>query len=116
MNRDLPEASRDASLTAHSLRARLPRSGRCSIFSTDAGEYAESLQAVEQRIVVALPEIIDGLFGRANDGDTKAAVYLCDRILGNVAAAKVAPADNREAVSLMPPSSLTNKTGKMTTR
>jgi hypothetical protein len=60
-------------------------------------KYAEALEAVEQRIVDALPEIIDGLIGRAKDGDTKAAVYLCDRILGRTTGAKVAPADDREA-------------------
>jgi hypothetical protein len=59
-------------------------------------KYAETLRAVEERIVDALPEIIDGLIGRARDGDTKAATYLCDRILGRTAGAKVAPADDRE--------------------
>jgi hypothetical protein len=59
--------------------------------------YAEALETIEQRIVDALPEIIDGLIGRAKDGDTKAAVYLCDRILGRTTGAKVAPADDREA-------------------
>jgi hypothetical protein len=58
--------------------------------------YAEALETIEQRIVDALPEIIDGLIGRAKDGDTKAAVYLCDRILGRTTGAKVAPADDRE--------------------
>jgi hypothetical protein len=60
-------------------------------------KYADALQAVEQRIVDALPEIIDGLIGRAKRGDAKAAQYLCDRILGRSAGAKVAPADDREA-------------------
>ena len=60
-------------------------------------KYAEALEAVEQRIVDALPEIIDALIGRAKDGDVKAAAYLCDRILGRTAGAKVAPADDREA-------------------
>ena len=60
-------------------------------------KYAEALQAVEQRIVDALPEIIDALIGRAKEGDLKAAVYLCDRILGRTTGAKVAPADDREA-------------------
>jgi hypothetical protein len=60
-------------------------------------KYAEALQAAEQRIVDALPEIVDGLIGRAKDGDTKAAAYLCDRILGRTTGAKVAPADDREA-------------------
>jgi hypothetical protein len=59
-------------------------------------KYAEALEAIEQRVVDALPEIIDGLIGRAKDGDTKAAVYLCDRILGRTTGAKVAPADDRE--------------------
>ena len=59
-------------------------------------KYAETLQAVEQRIVEALPEIIDALIGRAKDGDLKAAAYLADRILGRSAGAKIAPADDRE--------------------
>ena len=60
-------------------------------------KYAEALDAVEQRIVDALPEIIESLIGRAKEGDTKAAAYLCDRILGRTAGAKVAPADDRDA-------------------
>jgi hypothetical protein len=59
-------------------------------------KYAEALQAVEQRIVDALPEIVDGLIARAKEGDAKAAQYLCDRILGRTTGAKVAPADDRE--------------------
>jgi hypothetical protein len=59
-------------------------------------KYAEALQAVEQRVVDALPEIIDSLIGRAKEGDVKAALYLCDRILGKTAGAKVALADDRE--------------------
>ena len=59
-------------------------------------KYAETLQAVEERVVDALPEIIDALIGRAKAGDLKAAVYLADRILGRTAGAKVAPADDRE--------------------
>ena len=58
--------------------------------------YAESLQAVEQRVVDALPDIVDGLIRRAKVGDVKAAIYLCDRILGRSAGAKVAPADDRD--------------------
>jgi hypothetical protein len=58
--------------------------------------YAEALQAVEQRVVDALPEIIDTLIGRAKAGDLKAAAYLCDRIMGRTSGAKVAPADDRE--------------------
>jgi hypothetical protein len=59
-------------------------------------KYAGALQAVEQRIVDALPEIIDGLISRAKESDVKAAQYLCDRILGRTVGAKVAPADDRE--------------------
>jgi hypothetical protein len=59
-------------------------------------KYAEVLQSVEQRIVEALPEIIDRLIVRAKDGDPKAALYLCDRIFGKTAGAKVAPADDHE--------------------
>lgn len=59
-------------------------------------KYAETLQAVEQRVVDALPEIIDALIGRAKAGDLKAAIYLADRILGRTAGAKIAPADDRE--------------------
>jgi hypothetical protein len=59
-------------------------------------KYAEALEAVEQRIVEALPKIIDGLIIRAKAGDAKAALYLCDRILGRTVGAKVAPAEDRE--------------------
>ena len=59
--------------------------------------YREALDAAEQRIVDALPEIIDGLITRAKRGDTKAAVYLCEPTLGKTAGAKTAPADDREA-------------------
>ena len=59
--------------------------------------YAEAMASVERRIVEALPEIIDGLIARARGGDVKAAVYLCDRILGRVAGSATAPADDRRA-------------------
>ena len=61
--------------------------------------YSKALESVEQRVVDALPEIIDRLIGRAKDGDTTAAVYLCDRVLGRTTAARVAPADDREPPS-----------------
>jgi hypothetical protein len=57
--------------------------------------YRDALAAVEQRIVEALPEIVDGLIARAKEGDVKAAVYLADRILGRVAGSAVPPADDR---------------------
>jgi hypothetical protein len=59
--------------------------------------YGESLAEVEQKIVEALPEIVEGLITRAKEGDTKAAVYLCDRILGRAAGLKAAPVDDRRA-------------------
>ena len=59
-------------------------------------KYAETLRAVEERVVEALPEIIDALIARAKAGDLKAAIYLADRILGRTAGARVAPADDRE--------------------
>ena len=58
--------------------------------------YAEALQSVEQRVVDALPDIVDALISRAKVGDVKSAIYLCDRILGRSAGAKVAPADDRD--------------------
>jgi hypothetical protein len=58
--------------------------------------YADAIEAGEQRIVDALPDIIDALISRAKDGDLKAAAYLCDRICGRTAGAKIAPADDRE--------------------
>jgi hypothetical protein len=57
--------------------------------------YAADLAAIEKRIVDALPEIVDGLIGRAKEGDLKAAIYLCNRILGSPKGAMVAPADDR---------------------
>ena len=59
--------------------------------------YGEALATVEQRIVDALPDIVEALIARAREGDTKAAVYLCDRILGRVAASKAAPVEDRRA-------------------
>jgi hypothetical protein len=58
--------------------------------------YHDALADAEQRVVDALPAILDGLIARAKDGDTKAAVYLCDRIMGRPVGAKAAPADDQE--------------------
>ena len=41
-------------------------------------KYAEALEVVEQRVVDALREIVDGLIKRAKEGDSKAAVYLLE--------------------------------------
>jgi hypothetical protein len=59
--------------------------------------YRDALDAAEQRIVNALPEIIDGLIACARDGDLKASTYLLDRILGKAAGATTAPVDDRLA-------------------
>jgi hypothetical protein len=59
--------------------------------------YRDALASVERRIVDALPEVVDGLIARAKEGDTKAAVYLCDRILGRSSGSKVAPGADRRA-------------------
>jgi hypothetical protein len=58
--------------------------------------YAEDLASAEARVVAALPAILDMLIDRAKAGHVKVAVYLCDRIMGRTAGAKVAPADDRE--------------------
>jgi hypothetical protein len=58
-------------------------------------KYAETLRAVEERVVAALPEIIDALIARAKAGDLKAATYLADRIPGRTAGAAVDPAGAR---------------------
>jgi hypothetical protein len=60
-------------------------------------KYAETLQTVEQRIVDAMPAIVDALIEKAKYGNPKIAFYLLDRILGKTTGAKVAPADDREA-------------------
>ena len=57
--------------------------------------YADDVAAVERRIVAALPEIVDGLIARAREGDVRAAVYLCDRILGRVAGSAAPPASDK---------------------
>jgi hypothetical protein len=57
--------------------------------------YAEAVRRAEQAIADALPDIIDGLIAKARGGDTKAAVYLCDRVLGKTAGQHTAPADDR---------------------
>jgi hypothetical protein len=57
--------------------------------------FRDALATAEQRIVDALPDIIDGLITRAREGDLKAAVYLCDRIMGRAAGSAVPPANDR---------------------
>lgn len=59
--------------------------------------YAEAAVAIEQQILDAMPGIVDGLIKRASEGDTKAAQYLMDRVLGKVAGTKHAPAEDPRA-------------------
>jgi hypothetical protein len=59
--------------------------------------YREALDAAEQSIVDALPEIVGKLIAQAKEGDLKASTYVLDRILGKAAGAKTAPADPRWA-------------------
>jgi hypothetical protein len=78
--------------------SRKPPAGRVGKDTTRPRtlEYGETLKAVEQRIIDALPEIVNTLVDRAKAGDLKAAAYLADRILGRSAGARIAPADDRE--------------------
>jgi hypothetical protein len=46
--------------------------------------YASEIATAEQRIVSAMPELIDSLIDSAKCGDTGAARYLLDRVLGRV--------------------------------
>ena len=57
--------------------------------------YADMAACAEQKIADALPSIVDALIESAKGGDLGAARYLCDRILGRVAAVSVAPAEDR---------------------
>ena len=54
--------------------------------------YADLAACAEQKVADALPSIVDALIESAKGGDLGAARYLCDRILGRVAAVTVPPA------------------------
>ena len=47
--------------------------------------YRDAVADAERVIVDALPDIIAGLVEKAKAGDTKAAAYLVDRVLGKTA-------------------------------
>ncbi len=53
--------------------------------------YADTAALVEEKIVDALPDVTDALIQSAKNGDLGAARYLCDRILGRVAAVETPP-------------------------
>ena len=57
--------------------------------------FADTAALVEEKIAAALPDITDALIEQAKKGDLGAARYLCDRILGRVAAVEAAPAEDR---------------------
>jgi len=57
--------------------------------------YADTAALVEERIAEALPDITDTLIKAAKNGDLGSARYLCDRILGRVAALEAPPSDDR---------------------
>ncbi len=57
--------------------------------------YADTAALVEQKIAAALPDITDALIAAAKNGDLGSARYLCDRILGRVAAIEAPPAEDK---------------------
>ncbi len=57
--------------------------------------YRSALADIEQRNCRRPSQIIDGLIARAKEGDTKSAVYLCDRIMGRTAGLASPPAEDR---------------------
>ena len=78
-------------------------------------KYAEALQAVEQRIVDALPEIIDGLIGRAKEGDVKAALISATGFSERRRGRRWHRPTTGNRPTPTPRSSLTSKSGKRTT-
>jgi len=57
--------------------------------------YADTAALVEEKIAAALPDITDTLIAAAKSGDIGSARYLCDRILGRVAALEAPPSDDQ---------------------
>ena len=57
--------------------------------------YAEPVQAVEQKMVDAMPDIVDKLIDMAKGGDLGAAKYLIDHVLGRVPRLESPPAEDR---------------------
>ena len=74
-------------------------------------KYPETLQAVEQRVVDALPEIIDALIVRAKGGDLRAATYLADRIPDGRPGRRWHRPTIGSDPTMKPPSSSTSKSG-----
>jgi hypothetical protein len=76
--------------------------------------YRDALVAVEQRIVEALPEVVDGLIARAREGDTKAAVYLRTVSWGESPARRFHRPTTAERRTPKTPSCSTNRNRKRT--
>ncbi len=56
--------------------------------------YAAELASAEEKIIAALPGVIDGLIKAAQAGDTAAARYLLDRVFGRVKEQEAPPAED----------------------
>ena len=65
--------------------------------SPKALRYAKELNAAEQIIVDAMPEILGKLVAMAKDGDIAAARYLVDRMYGRVPRLSLPPAVDNTA-------------------
>lgn len=57
--------------------------------------YADELAQAENKIIAALPDVIDALIGAAKLGDVAASRYLLDRVFGRVKEQEAPPADDR---------------------
>ena len=56
--------------------------------------YAAELATAEEKIIAALPDVIDGLIRAAKTGDVAASRYLLDRVFGRVKEQEAPPADD----------------------
>ncbi len=56
--------------------------------------YAGELADAENKIIAALPDVIDGLISAAKAGDVAASRYLLDRVFGRVKEQSAPPADD----------------------
>ncbi len=57
--------------------------------------YANELAEAENKIIAALPDVIDGLIAAAKAGDVAASRYLLDRVFGRVKEQSAPPADDQ---------------------
>lgn len=66
--------------------------------------YAAELAQAEEKIIAALPDVIDGLIRAAKCGDVAASRYLLDRVFGRVNLQAAPPADDWVSAGLLPKS------------